>query len=76
MREREIVASRSVATRVLPAVRVAGDRYDDNEDKWGAKFLVGISDRARYRSSRVNRMCGGAVAAAVKLPPTSTETSW
>lgn len=38
--------------RVLPALpfATAEDRYDDNEDKRGAKFLVGIADRARYRS--------------------------
>ncbi|KAG5346384.1 FAS1 protein, partial [Acromyrmex charruanus] len=33
-----------------PPLPVTEDRYDDNEDKRGVKFLVGIVDRARYCS--------------------------
>lgn len=33
-------------------VAVTEDRYDDNEDKRGAKFLAGIADRARIPLAR------------------------
>lgn len=37
-----------LADALRPArVAVTEDRYDDNEDKRGAKFLVGVADRAR-----------------------------
>lgn len=55
------LADARLSRRLASCPRWPRDRYDDNEDKRGAKFLVGTADRVRYCSARVNRMCDGVV---------------
>jgi len=72
--DRDAFSGRDAVASRPARVTVTEDRYDDNEDKRGAKFLVGIADPillALGQSKSDMRQRG----TAVKLPPTLTETS-